>query len=79
VPSFSVQGKMKKKLTSTDANSDLQRFAESFSSEAELRERLATLFSKIRGIDGVQVTHGGWPILAFFARVGITDLCSLGF
>jgi hypothetical protein len=39
-------------------SSDLQRFAESFRTEADLRERLATLFSKMPGIQGVQITHG---------------------
>lgn len=38
--------------------SDVQRFAESFRDEAELRERLATLFSKFPNIQGIQVPHG---------------------
>jgi hypothetical protein len=40
------------------ASSELEHLAQSFSSEEELRERLATLFSKMPGIRGVKVTHG---------------------
>lgn len=38
--------------------SDLEQFAESFSDEAQLRERIATLFSKLRRVQGIQITHG---------------------
>lgn len=43
----------------TDVNtSELDHFTKSFPSESDLRERLATLFSKMSGIQGIAVTHG---------------------
>src|ERR1700722_4801471 len=38
--------------------SELQHFAEAFRNEADLQERLATLFSKFPGAQGVRVTQG---------------------
>jgi hypothetical protein len=67
---------MKKNRPAADASSDLQRFAESFPTEAELRERLATLFSKMQGIDGVQITHGSQEYgkdIIFYSKDAIGD------
>src|ERR1700722_15770336 len=38
--------------------SELQHFAEAFRNEADLQERLATLFSKVTGAQGVRATQG---------------------
>jgi len=57
-------------------SSDVQRFAESFRNEAELRERLATLFSKFSNIQGVEVPHGPQEYgkdIVFYSQDAIGD------
>ncbi len=57
-------------------SSDLEQFAESFSSEKELRERVATLFSKLHRVQGVQITHGSQEYgkdIIFYAQDALDD------
>jgi hypothetical protein len=58
-------------------DSELQQFIKSFPNEAQLRETLIKLFTRIPGITGIQHTHGtqeyGKDII-FYARDAIGDL-----
>jgi len=56
--------------------SELEHFTKSFSSEADLRERLATLFSKMPGIQGTRITHGSQEYgkdIIFYSRDAMGD------
>jgi hypothetical protein len=57
-------------------DSELEPFIKSFQNEADLREKLAVLFSKMRGIHGVQITHGQQEYgkdLVFYAKDALDD------